>query len=410
MNKYNATTLTAKMLFNKRRLVVLVLVFSVVTFTGLMVSSLLSSLSVFFEKSVNNRIDSRTVYVSYDPTYYSENFVINEIKSIEHIIKVIPDQSKNVGAICEQFSGYNGLNGHVEIRGTNMDIMNSSNKIKNLKCGTCLIPEEFYPDLYLENKMDSSKIIKGKEYIGHTLTFIIPRFQFNDVGEIEQTGEDSFELLIVDTYDSTEYIVNENVIYANFDDVNKMNIQNYNMPGSSNGTCPVIAFVDNYSNVKNVINKINGEGFDPTVKAVYNENFISMLKIIGIAVCCICTIFSSGICGVLILKSLNEINMEIGLLKTIGFNNNKIGKLIINNILIFAGVGSLIGFVVFLIVGNYISRKLSVYSYWSKMDISINGIVLMVVFFLLFIVTSIVAFLSYCSICKKDPLDIVKES
>ena len=79
MIKSSATALIRKVLFNKKRMIIIILIFSLVTFTGMIVSSTVNSLSVFIEKSINNRIDTRTIYVSYEPLDYTEDGVINKL-------------------------------------------------------------------------------------------------------------------------------------------------------------------------------------------------------------------------------------------------------------------------------------------------------------------------------------------
>lgn len=406
MIKSSATALIRKVLFNKKRMIIIILIFSLVTFTGMIVSSTVNSLSVFIEKSINNRIDTRTIYVSYEPLDYTEDGVINKLKEIPHSLAIVPDQSKNVGGTCIQFLNFNGLDGQIEIRGTNMEIMASSNKISNLENGTCLIPEVFYPDSYLEENMNNRKCVNGKDYIGKVITFSIPQYQFCESG-LEIISENKYDFLVVDTYNSMEYLTNDNVIYATFDDVNNMNEGNYNMQGNSQTIYPVVVYVDSFINVEKVITQINSMGFYPTIKAVYNSSFLYVIEYIGFLVCFVCVAFSSVICGVLTLKSIDEIKTEIGLLKAIGFKNIKIGSLIMNNVLAYAFGGGIIGMMFFLMTVLLISKRLSFYSYWSKMNISIDVVILLIVFSLISLVTLVVALLSYIKIYKTDPLDIL---
>lgn len=378
----------------------------------LYITSTIINFALQYQDNINKKsLNARTLIVSKGVKSDEE---LNQISNINHVVLNISDKYRSqFPASVEEFDEKD-IKGNIVF---NPLLINDGIKIVNGRTiesdYEILIPEEFYPhgdfNDYGEDVIYLDKMIKGKDLIGKSIKVYSerehPRKSVNQSwSEYDELYNKWIEtrtpisLTIVGTYDSSVNLLEKNTCFMSlkmFDNV-KSDINGGTASCNQDNVCTEEWFeyvdrmivVDEYKNLDYVIEELKKMNFSYYPVLNFDMGTFRMLVSIPICVGLIISIISITLIRNFIAKKLYNKKKEIGLLKTLGFDNDQIINIYTkeNNILLSGCF--IIGFIVYMILVKtikyyiYVAAELEYYS--MNIEIPFIYILLLIALLILF--------------------------
>lgn len=367
--------------------------------------SLSSSMSNFMSYNFNNNVGCRTLFVNYDPDKYTEAYVIEAVSRYKHIVSaapqgdigqmlILPDLANQV-----QLKDFGSNDGKITLRGGNKYAVPNIIAGRNFKDGetnAAIIPEKFLPDSRIEliKDIDKQRYLDGKSFLGKKLT-----------GKTE-TGAD-YTFTVIGIYDSLQSMDKEDICYIPYHDINEI----YTSVKTSNTNYgSIIAVIDNYKNVQSVMNQLYKDRMDPSVKVNFNTALPIFINVTGGLLSAIILIVALVNISLTTINSVKDRTKEIGLLKSIGYNNKTV-LIMLNAETITLGI---IGFIISTLLSSGILLLLSRIaakedSYNSKIPINVNLKVILLALLISLAVPAIACIFAGIKAIKIQPSDAMKD-
>ena len=369
-------------------------IFSITLFSFILfilTTSLSGSLNDFIKNYILNTIEHRTIMIDYSSV---QN--INIENKINNLLK-------NDSSIVEFYEYEPPIA---------VDIKNSKELFNNNDQNVGIIPKNFDPTgtNQVEFKKESINYLDGKDFLGKTMTI-----EFKN--PIDELSGFEYSFKVIGVYDSINNNDFPSDVYIPYNDLKIINEKYNNMIDehyidNSNDFKTLIALVDNHTSVKNVVNKLRGEGID-----AFPKSTVGLLNELYKTIIYIGTIISIVIFIISIINiSLNHVNdlkkrqSELGMLKAFGYKNRQLKKIIIYESTIINIFSLFIGLVVckfiFLLLNTIVKNYLSIYM--SDLNFEINFISIIIgIFIMIFsIILSNLKSISY--ITNLDPIRSIK--
>lgn len=403
--KYIFNLAFISLLRRKGRSIINILLLTIALTMLISTLSLSSSMSNFMSYNFNNNVGCRTLFVNYDPDKYTEAYVIDMVSRYKHIVSaapqgdigqmlILPDLANQV-----QLKDFGSNDGKITLRGGNKyavpDIIAGRN-FKDGETNAAIIPEKFLPDSRIEliKDIDKQRYLDGKSFLGKKFT-----------GKTE-TGAD-YTFTVIGIYDSLQSMDKENICYIPYHDVNGI----YNSTRTSNTNYgSIIAVIDNYKNVQSVMNQLYKDRMDPSVKVNFNTALPIFINVTGGLLSAIILIVALVNISLTTINSVKDRAKEIGLLKSIGYNNKTV-LIMLNAETITLGI---IGFIISALLSSGILLLLSRIaakedSYNSKIPINVNLKVILLALLISLAVPAIACIFAGIKAIKIQPSDALKE-
>lgn len=390
----------------KARAIISILLLTIALTMLISTLSLSSSMLNFMSDNFKNNVGCRTLFVDYDPVKYTEANIIDKVSRYKHVaaatsqgnsslMLTLPDLVNQV-----QLQDFGSNDGKVTLRGGNKYAVPNIIGGRNFKDGetnAAIIPEKFLPDSRIELIKDISKqlCLDGKSFLGKKLT-----------GKTE-TGT-NYTFTVIGVYDSLQSMDKEDTCYIPYHDIAEMN--NTEKTSSSDTSYPVMAVVDNYENMQTVMNQLYKNGMEPSVKVVFNTALPIFINVTGGILSIIIFIVALINISLTTINSVKDRAKEIGLLKSIGYNNKTV-LIILNAETIILGI---IGFILSALFSSSILLLLSRIaanedSYNSKIPIYANTKVVLLALLISIAVPAIACIFAGSKTIKIQPSDAMKE-
>lgn len=158
MNKKIYTEYCIKNAIKDKKKTKMAIILILISMLIIFLFSFKSTITNFFLNGVTKDIGYRTLFVARDDSLYTEKEMIEQLKKIDHVVEVFPDNQYYtvLNVSSKNYSGTIGLTGSsVETR----PVISYGRNIKNDYEIIC--PEKFYPD---ENIIEN-KDLKIKDFI-----------------------------------------------------------------------------------------------------------------------------------------------------------------------------------------------------------------------------------------------------
>lgn len=378
--------------------------------------SFTSSLSDTIERAVYNNLSYRTIVITGIPKY-SVDEVIEKVEENKNIIKVmnsdeymahvkIKDIGKEYSSQAITFIGADINSQPYVIKGRS---------IQNSEKNVCLIPQKIYLD-YSNDNFDKEKYIDGNELLGETINVEYYSFD-NSLGDMNPKINKTFceNYMVVGIYDAEENVMDGNSFFVPFYNVNEITqnindntILNPNTTYSNNKT--IMAIVDNPVDIESTLNSIQELGYRALVRSTANTKLIDIVNIVvSISLSILILIVLANIISSSI-KSINDRQYEIGMLKSIGYKNKDIQVILIFENLIVGIRSFIIGLVISIAILSIVSNCILIKNYsLNQLDIKINIEICFIALFGTLIVPLLASVLCGKAILNKTPLSLNKE-
>lgn len=312
-----------------------------------------------YEYTIKNRLQNRVINIT---SYDNENTTKKKIDNIPHIISFYP--------------------GYVNI------VMHSKNNTKyifnyykyNIKC---------------TNKKTITQIKENEIIIPSSLNIE------KDKKLIAYINDKKYEFNIIGIYDSKK--VGSDDIFAS-----ESFMKNNSFDSSKNNWN---AIIDDYANMGSVIEQLKGQKYDVTIKDESGLNSIKFyklsLKIFAFGEF-ILLIFIIYILSLIIKDTINNNNYDIAILKTCGFHDSDILKIIINNLIIISLktilIISIVMLIIYYILGSFnkISYDILPFPYMIK-NIFLSSTIFLIIILL-------VSISNFKDIKKISPVNLFKSN
>ena len=355
------------------------------------------SFNEFLYKTTKNSIDARTIVISTNATDKAEQDKISKL--LEDNINII-DYYKDVsnGGAGGSVENWEELFGNkyidkknedsaITLKTINKEINNSviaGRMISDGDGNVGIIPKYFVPIDKPEKlgiKKDTTEYFDGEEFIGKKIKIKYEAYEY-DTKYMKKKPCKTFYYTfeVIGVYDNVANLKNPNEIFVSYNDVLEMNnnVINNSIPKEEYVDVTYHAIINKSENVQNVINELDNN--QVMVNRVISTNkwveiFGMLISVIGSFM----TIFLLCIASINIyITTYNDIikrKVEIGLLKSIGYTNNHIKKIMITESIIIGLISLISSFIIYAIL--FISIKLYlVYNtsiYMKQFNIVINS-------------------------------------
>ncbi|HAT4783664.1 TPA: ABC transporter permease, partial [Clostridioides difficile] len=259
-------------------------------------------------------------------------------------------------------------------------------------------------------KKESINYLDGEEFLGKTITI-----EFKN--SIDELSGFKYNFKVIGVYDSINNNDFPSDVYIPYDDLKMINEKYNNMIDehyidSSDNFKTLIALVDNHKSVKNVVDKLRREGIDAFPKSTVGLLDELYKTIIYIGTIISITIFIISIINI----SLNNVNdlkkrqSELGMLKSFGYKNRQLKKIIIYESTIINMFSLFIGLVIckliFLLLNTIVKNYLSIYMSDLKFEINLISISIGIFIMIFSVILSNLKSISY--ITNLNPIRAIR--
>lgn len=341
--------------------------------------------SIFsFYKTINNYLINGVMksydYNNYFVTYssiYDEKGAINKLKSLPHIINAYSSNADHYNVSLNKI-GTTSVNGSFILVAN--DELFSDNEFKNIIC-----PKHFFPDDYIEDNKFTKKneVIDSQNLIGKY--FNISYYQYvDDYTSIEK----KLDLKLKDVYINNSNLIDENICYTSSRLIYDIYNDSYKNIDLSNQKDAIIIKLDSPENVEKVTKELDKLGFDISSSFTLNNALFAFVKSICIAVSLISIIFVIATIINLNKRNLIDKEREFTILKSIGFNNKDLKKILYSEIIILIILCALVSLGLLLFINSIYLILTNIYPFILgkiiiKIDYTIYLIYIIIISFLL---------------------------
>lgn len=406
MNKQIYREYCLKNIINDKSKIKITIILIFISIIIVFLFSFYSTITAFFSNGVIKDPGYRTLFILRDENLYTEKETINQLKNINHVIEVFPDNEyfTTLNIKNNDFSGSMSLTGSSNKTRPAISYGNDINADNEIIC-----PEKFFPDENIrENKNVKSKnFINMKKYVD---TKVVAGYK-----KIIDENNMSFQnkqvkLKIVGTYKNNPAFIDESSCYGTYNLVRKIYNDMYQNIDTSSQINSIVVQVSSNKHINYVMNEINKKGhyvsqslsFDDTLLNIVNKSMYIILIISFIFIISVITYINK--------KDYEKSILKINLLRAIGFKNEDIFKInyFEKNIL-----GMFIFIVLlFIILVIYFSYKILIYFkpfIFSKIPITINIFSIIVSMFIIFISLNLYAYIFNKKLIKSNIIEGLKE-
>lgn len=307
-------------------------------------TSLSASMKNYFQRSFQNNVECRTLFVNFDSEIYTSEQIINKLYKYKNISAAIPQSSIRNFGVSEELIGVfklpklGGNDGTIKVNGGNYnatpDVM-AGRKFEDGESNVAIIPNKFIPDsrLSFSEPISNNKGIEGKDLLGK---------------EIQCKFEDDiiYTFTVVGVYDFEIVDQARNTIYIPYSDMDNITSDKYKLTSETKE--PVVAVVDEYNNVEKVINELYADGMSSYTMISFDQLIPTFVDIVGLVISIIVFIVAIITISTNTMKVVRDREPEIGMLKAIGYKNSLILK-ILNIETLLVGV---LGFIISIILSG----------------------------------------------------------
>ena len=365
--------------------------------------SLSSSMTSYFDRNFANNSGCKTLFISYDYQVYSEEQMIDMVSKYEHIVAVVPQgaftQVLNLSTLVDkvQLPQGGGNDGLITINGgnkfTDKDIIVGRN-FKEGETNVAIIPEKFLPDSRgesLDKNNKGYKFIDGKSLLGKKLTG-------------KTSGNNTYTFTVIGVYDSTKSMDEKSNCYIPYNDVNEI-YKSLKVVKSKDTYYPIMAVVDNYKNTSTVMDKLFREGMQPSVSVKFNTKLPRYINLIGGLLSILIFIVALINISLTTINSVKDRTQEIGILKSIGYNNKAVLAMLNLETLILG----ILGFIVSILFSSGVLLLISKNNTDSTLVIGTNKLCILFAFIVSITVPAIACILAGIKIIKIQPSSAMRE-
>lgn len=412
------TLIKTNLLRRKKSAIVSIMIICISFLVLLVTATFSSSLDTFLNKYLLNTLNYRTLGIStfklqdgqkekiqdkidnnpYVIDFYEENFgaavkLINNNKVLDNEIHKIDELELSLNSYNKAYAEY---------------LMNGK-LISEYSEYVGVIPELFYPSSSFQMGFwkEDTKFIDGKSLIGKDITVEYYARDY-ETSKMEIIKIFTYTFKVIGTYD---IIPNNNYpfeVFIPFKDMQQIidNIDTFNKGISENYNKTYNIVIDDVSHVNTVKDDMSKE-FLVRPKAMLGDFYLISKQITstGYVLGIILLFFSLLNISITIVKTIESRTGEIGLMKTIGYNNKQLTLIyILEGIIIclISFVISIVLYIFFSIVGNtYINHNISMYS--NGLKIIINNKQIIINFILAITIPLISSIASVQSILRITP-------
>lgn len=384
----------------------------------ILTTSLSGSLNNFIKNSILNTIEHRTIMINFsvDQNINIENKINNLLENDSSIIEFYEYKPPIAGDIKNSKELFNNDDNNIISLTSGFeqkmpDII-KGNIFNNNDQNVGIIPKNFDPTgtNQVEFKKESINYLDGEEFLGKTITI-----EFKN--SIDELSGFKYNFKVIGVYDSINNNDFPSDVYIPYDDLKMIN-EKYNTMidehyiDSSDNFKTLIALVDNHKSVKNVVDKLRREGIDAFPKSTVGLLDELYKTIIYIGTIISITIFIISIINI----SLNNVNdlkkrqSELGMLKSFGYKNRQLKKIIIYESTIINIFSLFIGLVIckliFLLLNTIVKNYLSIYMSDLKFEINLISISIGIFIMIFSVILSNLKSISY--ITNLNPIRAIR--
>lgn len=367
--------------------------------------SLSSSLLSYFNKNLQKNVDCRTLFIDYDNKHYSEADIVDMVSKYKHIVAAAPERDLSQGFTVNELAGRLQLpqvgsnNGELIARGGNRytvpDVIAGRN-FKDGETNVALIPEKFVPDSRIEEikGIKDQSIIKGEVFLGKKITAII------------DNTNDTYTFTVIGTFDSHQNMDNMDTLYIPFHDAGVI----YNSQKHyDSGIYPIVAVVDNFKNVQAVMDELYKNGMIPNLKENMRTDLPGYINIAGGLLSAVMLIVALINISLTAINSVKDRTQEIGMLKSIGYNNKIVLALQNFEAIILGIISFVLSVLISTVILLFMAKMITSQNSGSSIKISGNLSAILIALFISVVVPVVACIFASIKVIKIQPSIAMKE-
>lgn len=345
--------------------------------------------------SINYRLDTykynflaRTILVSgldsKDTFTRKKEEELNNLSNLKHVELNVSEVYYNPSYQQIKDFDIDNLPGEIQIRA----ILNDKTiKIVNGKMpkndNEIVVPVSFYP--HGQGVIDNKKILIGKDLIGKEITLYSEKGYYSVTDEAFskqwKKNRKSINAKIVGTYNPEYGMYEKNTCFG----TKKLIEQLKDDYGSSQvnivaGKEPQVTYmeygrmliVDKYKNVKDVAEYLENNNFEYSIAMIFDELEYGLILIIPLIISIIIIVITITLIKNFINKKYKNNHEYLGLLRTLGYNETQIKKIMLYENIYVVLISTIIAFVLYLITFIIVKNVSSIFSYVDYFSVTIR--------------------------------------
>lgn len=368
-------------------------------FTGILLSSAVCGAALDAQDTILNKtLEARTLFVFPSAQGGITENERNVIAEMPHILAVVPSSARIYGGNV-QIGGNSEQTYPSVFVGTNAAVLSKFEELsdQSLQDNQVLVPKILIDE--------NGQQIDGTSLIGKTISAAVNRYDFSETEEPAVTEAFQRELTVIGCYKGKLMNGFENQILASFDTVLSMNAMQMNTNSEEHtNLSDCLVFVDDYANTTGVTLSLEqrgylSSGFD------FNKDVVDIMILGGSTLTILSFVMATLLTFLLQLRCISKRMMEIGLMKSMGFQT----KHIFIALLIQAELISILSFVFSFVVSEFVSLQFgpAIFTDYAKM--SCFGMSGLICVFVAFLVPFLTILLSLYKIRKISPSVALKQ-
>lgn len=328
---------------------------------------------------IENDIGFRSLFVyangeeldkHYNDKDYDYGF--DKILKIDHVVEMYDSEYSGYSVVTQDFKDKTHDGYLLLAYGSNNTLPKviEGKKFKEDDTGVAICPINFYPSLIGESlSIKEEDYIDGRDYINKIFKIKVDE-KAQDNGKFYNTGKTyEKEYKIIGVYNNKNNDAEPNTCYISPRDIKEL-YDSTLKKANENNIRPKLVIIDKSKNTKLVMEKLYEMGFDPAVITFFDYNEIKKISMICISIASI----TFGVIIIVILlylkKLTNDESRRYGLLKSVGYNNNDMKKIILYHLLIQIMISYIVSVVLIIIIIYFIKNIFAGYLLYNNYSLN----------------------------------------
>lgn len=338
-----------KPFFRNKKNLFSILLLGICSLIIIVIFSFNSTLQNYIKIGLMKDISYRTIFIDYDYSKESESEALLNISKVKHIETAF-NKSEYFTIVDVDSIGSKKVKGNFKIQGINKLEKEKILYGKNIDGENQVIcPAIFVPNENSEEVLSGkTKSINLKKYLNENIktTFYVTTFS-DAISDF--ILHNNFK--IVGLYRNNENYLDENVCYASFSTIKKINeVADKYVENSPGVIDSIIAYVDNVSSMEGTIKNLSELGYSAGRIFELDTSFLLAVNIFSIVLIIVIIIATIIIVGIINNKKISDKIVEINLYRSFGYSIKEIKELLLIENLLISIISVFFSFFIMLII------------------------------------------------------------
>lgn len=364
----------------------------------------------YLEENITKNIKCRSFFLNYDINKESESEVKDKIINIDHIVDFFSDSEYRTVVNFSEFATPL-TDGDINLYAANNDflpkIINGSNQFSDnmIICPNKIVASLDNSVLFKMNKLD---YVNTANYLNKEIIATYNSYDYSmEIPKVNNTYEDTFT--IVGLYDGDNAYTDKNVCYATRETIMRINnLQFGNLSDNINVYSHPIVVIDDSKNIDDVQMRLSSLGYEIIPRAGFDDVMVDFINYTAIIILVISIIVYLILNKIYFKKNIKTNYSNIGILKSLGYTNYKITKIIFINSLLTIAVGVTISLVIYTIIYVITSIVLeNINLVFNVFSLSYPLLFILIMIIILIVIAFVESVILYFKVKKSSTINVL---